>query len=461
MGKAGQALRQVLESHNIGQSQLARGLGVERPIVFRWYHEEVDPTAETVSEIVKVLNAINQLAANDFIQIYLGNITSFKKTNISHNLPLSNKVYITVLSQIFNNTTNSYKYLYFLSLLDIIKRRKFDTLSSISFKEIIVEMLANAWYSHKYSRLSFGTQDQIANKLDTLQLEITEPILKFRDTDKKLLRSTINNQNLDDIVTFIGRYVSYRLIRPFFAQETRGLKDYDVNPKIVNLSKNQFNSRKPFYCFNTEEQKDCNAIILHPDWIQYLEENYAIVRGWLSWNWLNYMQQRNPNIPNVVNKLFFPQQRDSLSNQTKYWKTILEHQEIECIYSKVKLDKDEISLDHYLPWSFVAHDQLWNLIPTIKSVNSSKSNNLPSEKYFYDFVNLQHLGLNIHNQKVPQKKWINDVESFISELKVNQPDDLLNLEILTNAYEVTLKPLISLATVQGFNSNWVYITFSS
>ena len=322
-------------------------------------------------------------------------------------------------------------------------------------------MLANAWYSHKYSRLSFGTQDQIANKLDTLQLEITEPILKFRDTDKKLLRSTINNQNLDDIVTFIGRYVSYRLIRPFFAQETRGLKDYDVNPKIVNLSKNQFNSRKPFYCFNTEEQKDCNAIILHPDWIQYLEENYAIVRGWLSWNWLNYMQQRNPNIPNVVNKLFFPQQRDSLSNQTKYWKTILEHQEIECIYSKVKLDKDEISLDHYLPWSFVAHDQLWNLIPTIKSVNSSKSNNLPSEKYFYDFVNLQHLGLNIHNQKVPQKKWINDVESFISELKVNQPDDLLNLEILTNAYEVTLKPLISLATVQGFNSNWVYITFSS
>jgi hypothetical protein len=456
MGRAGQALKQVLECYNISQSQLAIGLGVERPIVFRWYHEKIDPTGETVAEIVKALNKINKLAANDFIQTYLGDLTTAKNTGVNQDLPVSYQVDIQVLAQIFNNTTNSYKYLYFLSLLDIINRRKFDTLSPISFQEIIVEMLANAWYSHKYSKLSFGTQDQIANFLDTLELEITEPILKFTDTDKKLLRTTINHQNLNDIVIFISRYVPYRLIRPFFVQETKGFKDYDVNPTIINLAKNQFNIKKPLYCFNAEEQKDCNSIILHPDWITYLEENYTIVRGWVSWQWLNYMQQRNPNIPNVVNKLFMPQQRDSLIKQTQYWKTILEHKEIECIYSNVKLDKDEISLDHYLPWSFVAHDQLWNLIPTTRSVNSSKSNNLPSEKYFYDFVKLQHLGLNIYHQQVSYKKWLNDVESFIAELKVNQPDDLLDLEIITNAYEITLKPLISLATIQSFTANWVY-----
>jgi hypothetical protein len=373
-----------------------------------------------------------------------------------YNLPIADNLNISALAGLFDSRATSYKYLYFLSLLDILKRINFARLSAISFREIIVEMLANAWYPHKFFKLSFGTIDQIANKLDALELEITEPILKFRDPDKKILRNTINNQNIEDIINSINRYVSYRLIRPFFTQETRGLKDYYVNPAIINLAKNQFDIKKPLYCFNAEDQQDCNAIILHPDWVEYLEENYTIVRGWVSWEWLNYMQQQNPSIPNVVNKLFMPQQRDSLANQTKYWKTILEHQDIKCIYSQVQLNKDEISLDHYLPWSFVAHDQLWNLIPTTKSVNSSKSNNIPSEKYFSNFVKLQYLGLDIYHQKVSQSKWLNDVESFVAELKVNQANDLLNLEILTNAYEKTIQPLSSLATIQGFSANWVY-----
>ncbi len=456
MGKAGQALRQVLESYNINQSQLAASLGVERPIVFRWYHEKIDPTAETVADIVKALNKINKSAANDFIQAYLGELALFKNQPTNQDLPLSDKVNVTVLAQIFNNITNSYKYLYFLSILDILKRRNFDTLSPITFQEIIVEMLANAWYPHNYFKLSFGTQDQIANKLNALELEITEPILKFRDTDKKLLRNTINNQNIDDTVISINRYVSYRLIRPFFAQQTRGLKDYDVNPAIINLANNQFDSKKPLYCFNAEDQKNCNAIILHPDWIQYLEDNYTIVRGWVSWEWLHYMQQRNPSTPNVVNKLFMPQERDSLANQTKYWKTILEYRDIKCIYSKVKLDKDKISLDHYLPWSFVAHNQLWNLIPTTNYINSSKSNNLPSDEYFKSFVELQHIGLTIAHENISNHQWLKYAEPFISDLKVSQADDLLNLDVLSKAYEITTLPLISLATMQGFSPNWVY-----
>ncbi len=373
-----------------------------------------------------------------------------------YRLPNSESLDISALSRLFESTTNSYKYLYFLSLLDILKRENFDIGSPISFQDIIVEMLANAWYPHNYFKIFFGTQDQIANKLDSLELEITEPILKYRDTDKKLLRTAISNQNIDDIVDFISNYVPYRLIRPFFAEETRRFKDYDVNPAIITLSKNQFDYKKPLYCFNALEQKDCSAIILHQDWIKYLEKNYILVKGWASWEWLKYMQQRNPNIPNVVNKIFMPQQRDSLTKQTKYWQTVLNHQEIKCIYSEVQLDKDKISLDRYLPWSFVAHDQLWNLIPTTPSVNSSKSNNLPSQIYFSDFINLQYLGLTVSHNNIPEKKWLKDIEPFISDLKVDRAEDLLNLEILTNAYETNLQPLITLASNQGFSANWAY-----
>ncbi|MDJ0746186.1 MAG: HNH endonuclease domain-containing protein [Xenococcaceae cyanobacterium MO_167.B27] len=456
MGKAGKALKQVLEAHNISQSSLAFNLGVERSIVFRWFHEQIDPTAETVSQIVQALQIINTSAAQDFIQAYLGDITHSGNTTSSHNLPPSDKVDVSVLSLIFDKTTNSYKYLFFLSLLDILRRRHFDVLSPISFEEIIIEMLANAWYPHNYFKLSFGTQDQITSKLDSLNLIITEPILQFRDTDKKLLRDVIREQNLDDIITFISRYVPFRLIRPFFVDETRGIKDYDVNSNIVYLSKNKFNLKKPLYCFNTENFRNCNAIILHQDWIEYIKKNYYIIRGWLSWEWLNYMQSKNINIPNIVNKLFIPQQRNSLNRQTKYWKLILKYQKLKCIYSQVELNKDNISLDHYLPWSFVAHDQLWNLIPTTPSINSSKSNHIPSEDYFNDFVNLQHRGLVVYYKNNSQKKWENLAEDYIAELKVTQPDDLLNFDILYNAYQSTVKPLLSLATIQGFKADWSY-----
>lgn len=319
-------------------------------------------------------------------------------------------------------------------------------------------MLANAWYPHNYFKLSFGTQDQIANKLDSLILEITEPILKFKDTDKKLLRKAIQSQAVDDIVTFISRYVPFRLIRPFFNQETKGLLDAKVNQSIINLAKHHFEVTKPLYCFDSEDLKDCRGIILHQDWVEYLAENYLVVRGWASWEWLKYMQQRNLTVPNVVNKLFILQQRDSLAQQAKYWKIILDNQDIECIYSKVKLHKENISLDHYLPWSFVAHAQLWNLIPTLPSVNSAKSNNIPAQEYFNSFVELQYLGLSISYQHLSKNQWLKYTESYVAELRVSRAEDLLRREVLKTAYEANITPLISLAIIQGFPHKWTYLS---
>ena len=74
MGRAGQALKQTLNSYGISQNKLAVALGVERNKVFRWFHEQIDPTAETVADIVKALNEINPAAAETFIELYLGDL---------------------------------------------------------------------------------------------------------------------------------------------------------------------------------------------------------------------------------------------------------------------------------------------------------------------------------------------------------------------------------------------------
>ncbi|WP_193199085.1 hypothetical protein [Nostoc sp. MG11] len=101
-------------------------------------------------------------------------------------------------------------------------------------------------------------------------------------------------------------------------------------------------------------------------------------------------------------------------------------------------------------------NQLWNLILTTRYVNSSKSNNLPFEEYFLRFVELQHIGLTIAYENLSKGQWLKYTESFVSDLKVSQADDLLCLTILSKAYQIITLPLISLATLQGFSPNWVY-----
>jgi predicted transcriptional regulator len=72
MGKAGEALRQVLESYGISQNKLAVTLEVKPSVVFRWFHERTDPSAETARSIVKALQDINPEAAKEFVRLYIG-----------------------------------------------------------------------------------------------------------------------------------------------------------------------------------------------------------------------------------------------------------------------------------------------------------------------------------------------------------------------------------------------------
>ncbi|MBW4467289.1 MAG: helix-turn-helix domain-containing protein [Pegethrix bostrychoides GSE-TBD4-15B] len=76
MGKAGKALRRVLEQYGISQNKLAVMLGVQRYVVYRWFHEQVDPSAEAVAEITQALNQLNPEAAAAFVQQYLGELVN-------------------------------------------------------------------------------------------------------------------------------------------------------------------------------------------------------------------------------------------------------------------------------------------------------------------------------------------------------------------------------------------------
>ena len=71
MGKAGKALRQVLDIYGINQNQVAINMGIRPANVSRWVNETRDPGAESVLEIRDALKKIAPDAANKFISLYL------------------------------------------------------------------------------------------------------------------------------------------------------------------------------------------------------------------------------------------------------------------------------------------------------------------------------------------------------------------------------------------------------
>jgi len=70
MGKAGKALRQVLQAHGISQNQLAVVMNIAPANVSRWVNEVRDPTGDVIVEIKEALEKIDPAAAEEFVMGY-------------------------------------------------------------------------------------------------------------------------------------------------------------------------------------------------------------------------------------------------------------------------------------------------------------------------------------------------------------------------------------------------------
>lgn len=383
-----------------------------------------------------------------------------KQPECAIGLPPTTDLNIGALAGLFRNTTNSYKFVFFLSLLDLLKRHHFDAERPYTYAEITIEMLAMAWFAHTFFRLSFGAQDTITAKLDALALDFQTSENLFA-RDRQALREALRSTDLKAAGRLM-EFVPYRLLIPFLDPQLQGVDKgawmvfERAMPAITNA---HFETARPLYRFDSDDYRTCAAVHWHPDWVAYLERHFPIIEGWAAWHWLRYMQRRNPTTPSLPNKLFPPTKRDSLARQTRYWRAVLNHPDAEalhCIYSDTLLNAEDFALDHYLPWSFVAHDQLWNLIPAPAAVNSSKSNHLPSADYFEDFVMLQYEGLRIASRVLPAKQFATMTEDYLADLHLSSTESLMKFDQLYRAYEQTIGPLISLATNQGFTPDWQY-----
>lgn len=296
-------------------------------------------------------------------------------------LPYSNDLEIEHLSRLFENTSECYKFFWFQAIITKVLEGK----SYITYDELINEMVADAWYMVTEYHLNLGPKDTLEGLIQYLQ-EIT----KIKSSEKKEeIINYLNNCTDKEVAKrkrILTRNVPYRLQAPFM-DNMKG-REWDVSESALVEKINQ--KQRLMYYF--EALNGMQTIIrFSEEWYSYIHKNQEIIKGWLRYNMIIYLQKRNPNVPGIADKLYPPRER-KLDKVKKYWKVLLSIHPVKEIYGHIELTDQDISIDHFVPWSYVANDEFWNLHPTTRSINSSKNNSLPNwDIYFPQLAKLEFL----------------------------------------------------------------------
>ncbi|MBI5490842.1 MAG: hypothetical protein HY905_26145 [Deltaproteobacteria bacterium] len=370
------------------------------------------------------------------------------------------------MARIFDSTTNSYKYLFFQALLDHAAmlddvRRMCESPRSVSFQELAARMLELAWYPAAFSNLSFGRQDQITDCIRELRSSPEFAGYEFEgatyEDPRQRLRRLLEQR--PRITAELGRFVPYRLLSPFFDKELHGLRDQDKNDRICEFADAEFGSgRVPYRLYHRAHGDE---LLLHPAWIGYLREHGPILQGWVRWHWCQYMLRRNPSTPNVAGRLFRRAERESLGSEKHFWRQVCACMDVRCIYTDRPIEDGDLSLDHFLPWAFVGHDEPWNLVPVAREVNSAKGKRLPHKRFVSHLAHLHGEALVATRSTMNGRAWEKRVEPYRVGLQVplatdhgyGLSDSALRVEI-QEGYIRTVRPLLQLAAGQGFAEGW-------
>lgn len=338
-------------------------------------------------------------------------------------LPENQNLPTNLLAACFNNTSATYKYYWFLSILQSLEEGK----TKINKRELFSRMISNAWYTVNYFHVSFGKQDliqqaiQVVNSIENISIDENYQIV----LDKL---SSTSNRITEKQLWHFNKNVPHWFMSPWFPK---------TDKEEIYKSSQKF-ALKCLYALYDEE------IIINPEWENYLVTNARVLKDFCFWNLALFLQTKNPNVPDIPNKLIKPALRSSLTQQrTQFWDIVLkELGSVKCIYTGEKLTIGNYAVEHFIPYNFVSHNLIWNLIPADKKFNSSKSDKLPPlEKYFNSFFSLQNLAVEIVKTKSPKNKFLEDYLSIF-------PD--IDLSFTKEKYKERIQPLITIASNNGF-----------
>jgi len=172
-------------------------------------------------------------------------------------------------------------------------------------------------------------------------------------------------------------------------------------------------------------KKKESLVLINQEDAKSLKEYSTIISKLLNYKWAQLLEKFNyqPKIASKVNGISEAKLRRN--NLTKYKEELLkefEGKEIIDFYTGEPIAYEDISIDHVIPWSFMYSDDIWNLVITSKSVNSSKSNSIPSNEIIEKLKNrnskLESLLSNSYKLSMEEAIKNNYVDKFYYESRL-------------------------------------------
>lgn len=379
-----------------------------------------------------------------------------------------NKLDTDKFARMFNNKAQSYKFYWFEAILNLT----IDNENDLTFDEIINEMICEAWHTVTHYHLRLGptvngnAENFLEHAIKTLNSSTTN---LSQNPSKEELNSAIKQceKELKRDKTRLTDYVPYKLLYPFF--DTEGMEEglfyikSDKHRRLIAYMEKLSGNENLLYTIldGVGLQK---KIRINPFWRKMLIKNYSVIRSWVQYNKAEFLQDRNPGVPGIIYKIC-PENEDirKLDQARTLWKSTVEFtgNPIKDIYTGREISLDSLSIDHFVPRSYISNDELWNLTPMSKTLNSSKNNRLPSWGDFFEpFARYQYYLYSLIFPSDTTKKSTMLLEKFEKCRKNNvnaiwASDTLYipgNSEIqFVNILEHNLKPIYEAAQLQGYD----------
>ena len=304
-----------------------------------------------------------------------------------------NKLNIEGFSKMMKDPSFCYKFYWLEAIVQLISEGKTET----TFDEIIDEMIANAWYSVRefHIHLSGMPMDgQIKDGLERAILQLTELSDLPANASKVQIKNAIQkyNKELKEVKEQLTHMVPYRALAGFFTLSDEKINWNSTKWLVAYIQKfNKTVVSLPYLLGTSSKLK--KEVYFQQGWIRMIQDHTVNIWGWIQYEKVKWLQNNNPEVPGLVYKLT---PMDEKTRKLKYvrnlWQGLMEIQEIRDVFTGQPVKKKKYDIDHFIPWSFVMNDELWNLMPMDSSLNSSKSNRLPKwNPFFKSFAGNQYL----------------------------------------------------------------------
>ena len=296
----------------------------------------------------------------------------------------SNSIYTNNLNtesfaRMLKDPSQCYKFYWLEAILTLMET----TEGELSFNAIINEMICAAWYSVVNYHLHLGPtiRGKSENYLEhAIRILESDPLLKKPTVKSDLLEAIQrNNDALRNDKNGLSQNVPYRLLSSFLTELGGSSRLWYQHRQFIGYLQ-QVDEKIPLPYTIVDGTGLEKKVRINLHWRQLILDNYPVIRSWIQLKKVRFLQDRNPGVPGIIYKLEeHSANARKLNNARALWKTVSDVSSVPIrdIYTGKMLENNQFDLDHFIPWSYITNDELWNLTPMDGRLNSSKSNKLP------------------------------------------------------------------------------------